>query len=114
MATLLQFEPPAVKRFAKLAARISEQRLSHPEATGIITPMWSCSEHQERIEQIAAVASRMQNWMNEAAMIESSSNVSPVGRKEIARFMKLKDTLETYVNLFEELNLPKRRNTKQR
>ena len=107
MPTLLQFELPATKRFAKLAARLSENRLSHPETTGVITTGWSCSEHKERIDQIAAVASRMQDWMNEAAIIEATSKVKPVGRREIARFMKLKDMLETDVNLFEEADLPK-------
>jgi hypothetical protein len=106
MASLLQFEPPAAKRLAKLAARIEEDRLSHPEITGIITPRWSCSEHKERLDQIATVVSRMQGCMNEAAIIEASSNEKPVGRKEVVRFMKLKDSLETYVNLFEDTELP--------
>jgi hypothetical protein len=48
----------------------------------------------------------MQAWMNEAAIIEATSNLKPVGRKEIARFMKLQEALDTYINLFEETELP--------
>jgi hypothetical protein len=108
MATLIDFVLPAVKRAADRHREflLSPEYLSHPENTGVVPPRWSCSDHKERIDQIAAVVSRMQGWMNEAAIIEATSNLKPVGAKEIARFMKLKDTLETYVNLFEEIELP--------
>jgi len=107
MATLIDFVLPdshsasvASRERARCQDACQSGHLSSPEVTGVIPPEWSCSKFKELIDKIATAVSDMQSLMNEAAIIEATSNVKPLGRKEIARFMKLQDSLYMYDSFF--------------